>query len=325
VAEADAPVARAQDEHAFLERGSQPGVDGRPVDRGGGGQQLDLDLAAEPGHHLEYFHGVGRQVVEAGGGPVEDVRPAGRLTHIIKVPPPALAAGYQHAGPAQRVEQLDCVVRVAAGPLGDRHRERLGRRLVEAQPVGDERGTGGRRQVAQFDVQRRGTEPARAGQLLDLDGRPSVPTDDEHPGDGLVVHEGVDEFEPVGGRPLQVVEDHDDRAPGRGDGARQVEGGRAEPGRYDRRVEVGGLGRDPHELAELRQHGGGQPHVAADDRGDALPDAGELLLRLDQHEPKEAAEGEAQAVGVLVVAVLVELPGHEPAVVGGDQWAQGLQ
>ena len=45
VPEADAPVARAQDEQALLERRSQPGLDCRPVRRGRGGQQVELDLA----------------------------------------------------------------------------------------------------------------------------------------------------------------------------------------------------------------------------------------------------------------------------------------
>ena len=314
-------LAGLDDQEALVEGGRERPVDLRRRRAGRDPQDADLGAPAEARHRLDDQLGLGRHRRHARRQGPGHLGPAQAHAHGSPVPAPPGGRRSQRAGAAQRVEQLDDLVRIARGVLVDRGRQ-IGRgSRVDAEHVGDHRHDAWRSQVLQVQVpDRRLGSPARQQRRermrrvrLDV----AVRADDEQPRDRLLAQQHVHDAQRRPPGPLQVVEEHHERPLM---GRDRPEHGRRPSLRPRLRGQrISGVGRHPEQRRELRQHGAQQLDVGPFGPQDPVADLGQRGLGLGQQEPAERPERLTDPVELQIAAVQVELAGHEPAVTSGRQ------
>ena len=138
-----------------------------------------------------------------------------------------------------------------------------------------------------------------------------VRADDQHAGQVRLVEHGVQEAERGRTRPLQVVDDDDDRACAARDGPQHVQTDLTDPG-DPHRVVGGLLRRHAEQRRERRQDGGRQAGVGSEHVQQAVAQLGQLVVGLGEQLGAERAERLQHRVRTQTPPVLVELAGDEP-------------
>ena len=144
----------------------------------------------------------------------------------------------------------------------------------------------------------------------------AVRADEQQAVDRLLAQCEVEQTERRAARPLQIVDEHDERAFGGGDRPQQLHGVPLRPYLCGQRIP--GIRRHSEQRGELGHDRGREPGVGAERLQDPPAKLRQLVLRLRQQQPAQGAEHLIDPVELEVAPVLVELARHEPAVAARD-------
>ncbi len=291
---------------------------------GGGLQQAHFGSPAKAGHRLHHLPGRRRHRGSTRGQQPGSLRLAQVSAHRRRIPPPPGGRRGQHAVAAQRVEQLQRLIRIAMRVRGDHLGQARRRRRVHVEHLrshGDKTRDG---QVCQPQVPHSGlfTPPGhhRCQWMRWVQLAFPVRAHQQQAVHRLLAQHQVDGAEWRAPRPLQVIDEHHHRPFPRGDRPQQP---RCRPLRPDPRGQrIPRIGRHRQQRRELRQHRGQQARVRPNRRQDPPADLGQLLLRLGQQQPAQRAKRLMNRVELQVPPVLVELARHEPALPAGHHRPQ---